>query len=63
MTETERENLFERFYRVDNMLSRKTEGTGLGLYLSRAIVKSHGGEMNVDSVPGQGSVFYFTLPR
>jgi signal transduction histidine kinase len=45
------------------MLSRKTEGTGLGLYLSRAIVKSHGGEMDVDSVPGQGSVFYFTLPR
>ncbi len=63
MTETERENLFERFYRVDNMLSRKTEGTGLGLYLSQAIVKSHGGEMDVDSVPGQGSVFYFTLPR
>jgi len=63
MTETERENLFERFYRVDNMLSRKTEGTGLGLYLSRAIVESHGGHMDVDSTPGQGSVFYFTLPR
>lgn len=63
MTETERERLFERFYRVDNMLSRKTEGTGLGLYLSKAIVEAHDGTVEVDSTPGQGSVFYFTLPR
>ncbi len=63
MTETERERLFERFYRVDNALSRKTEGTGLGLYLSRAIVEAHGGTIDVESKPGRGSTFYFKLPR
>lgn len=63
MTQPEQERLFERFYRVDNALSRKTEGTGLGLYLSRAIIDAHGGSMYVDSQPGKGSTFTFTLPR
>jgi signal transduction histidine kinase len=63
MTQSEQEHLFERFYRVDNFLSRKTEGTGLGLYLSQAIVNAHGGTIAVDSQPGQGSTFYFSLAR
>ena len=63
MTPTEQEHLFERFYRVDNFLSRKTEGTGLGLYLSQAIVNAHGGQIAVDSKPGRGSTFHFTLER
>ncbi len=59
----EQERIFERFYRVDDALSRKTQGTGLGLYLARAVVEAHGGKIWVESQPGKGSVFRFTLPR
>ncbi|PJF21488.1 MAG: histidine kinase [Phototrophicales bacterium] len=63
LTKEDQGRIFERFYRVDGKLSRKTQGTGLGLYLARAIVEAHGGMIRVDSQPGQGSTFYFTLPR
>lgn len=62
LTEADQERVFERFYRVDSALSRKTQGTGLGLYLAKAIVEAHGGTIGVDSQPGQGSTFYFTIP-
>ncbi len=52
--------LFNRFYRVDQ--SSKYSGFGIGLYVSREIVKQHGGEMWVESKEGEGSTFYFTLP-
>lgn len=55
--------VFERFYRVDDALTRRTQGTGLGLYLAKAVVQAHGGEIGVHSTPGAGSTFYFTLPR
>jgi PAS domain S-box-containing protein len=58
----ERERIFERFYRVDNRLRRKTQGTGLGLYLTQAIVEAHGGTIRVESKVGRGSRFLFTLP-
>ncbi len=57
------ERIFERFYRIDDRLTRRTQGTGLGLYLARAIVQAHGGEISVKSAVGSGSTFYFTLPR
>jgi PAS domain S-box-containing protein len=63
LPQDEWERVFERFYRVDAALTRKTQGTGLGLYLARAVVESHGGQIKVHSVPGQGSTFYFELPR
>jgi PAS domain S-box-containing protein len=63
LTEAEQARIFERFYRVDGALSRKTQGTGLGLYLSKAIVEAHGGTMRVDSEPGKGSTFTITLPQ
>ena len=52
--------IFERFYRVDK--SRTGSGTGLGLSIARHIVEAHGGKIWVDSVEGQGSTFYFTIP-
>ncbi len=51
--------LFQRFYRVS---PRRAEGLGLGLYLSRQFVLMHGGRIWVESIEGQGSKFYFTLP-
>lgn len=54
--------VFARFYRVDNRLRRTTQGAGLGLFLTRALVEAHGGRIWVDSQPGRGSRFVFTLP-
>lgn len=54
-------NLFHKFYRSHR--SRETvAGTGIGLYLCKAIVESHGGKIGVSSVEGQGSVFTFSVP-
>ncbi|HMB23246.1 MAG TPA: ATP-binding protein [Anaerolineales bacterium] len=53
--------IFERFYRVDK--SRTGSGTGLGLSIAKHIVEAHGGRIWADSVEGQGSTFYFTIPR
>src|SRR6266540_1535670 len=58
----EQAKLFRRFYRVDNRLRRETQGAGLGLFLSRAIVEAQGGRIWVESAPGRGSRFSFTVP-
>ena len=55
------EHLFSKFYRSHRSRS-KISGTGLGLYISRIIVESHGGQIGVQSTEGQGSTFTFTLP-
>ncbi len=55
--------VFDRFYRIDDKLTRSTQGTGLGLYLVKAIIEAHGGEISVKSQVGSGTTFYFTLPR
>jgi PAS domain S-box-containing protein len=58
----EQEAIFRRFYRIDNRLRRETQGSGLGLFLARAIVEAHGGRIWVESQLGKGARFMFTLP-
>ncbi len=54
--------VFDKFYRADGSLTRKTQGAGLGLALVRAITTRLGGTIELDSSPGQGCVFALTLP-
>lgn len=54
--------LFERFYRVDKARSRELGGTGLGLSIVKHLVRAQGGDVRVESEPGKGSTFFFTLP-
>ena len=59
----DRPRVFDRFYRVESALSRRTQGAGLGLYLVKSVIEAHGGRIWVSSTPGQGSTFVFALPR
>lgn len=54
--------IFERFYQITQGNSGRTGGQGLGLAIVKMIVELHGGQVTVESVPGQGSTFTFTLP-
>ncbi|GAB1420810.1 ATP-binding protein [Anaerolineales bacterium] len=62
LSEKDQAKVFDRFFRVDDDLSRKTQGTGLGLYLSKAIIEAHHGTIHVKSQPDHGATFYFTIP-
>lgn len=57
------DRIFERFYRVDKSRERSTGGTGLGLSIVKRVVTNHGGEVNVSSHEGEGSVFRVRIPR
>ncbi|HWM74529.1 MAG TPA: ATP-binding protein, partial [Nocardioides sp.] len=57
------DRIFERFYRIDPARHRSTGGTGLGLSIVKHVAATHGGEVRVWSVEGQGSTFTLTLPR
>jgi PAS domain S-box-containing protein len=58
----DQEKLFTRFYRVDNSMTREVGGTGLGLSIVKQLIELHGGQVGVESEPGRGSTFWFTLP-
>ena len=55
-------HLFTKFFRVSGVLSQGSKGTGLGLYISKAIVEKHNGKIWVESESGKGSTFSFSLP-
>jgi signal transduction histidine kinase len=58
----EYERIFDKFYQVAEIGGPKPKGTGLGLAISKTLVELHGGKIWVESKPGRGSTFYFTLP-
>lgn len=58
---SERKRIFEQFYRVDDLLTRRTEGTGLGLAIAKRIVEDHGGRVDLGSGPSGGSRFRVIL--
>lgn len=59
---SEQAKIFDKFYRAGDPLVHNTKGSGLGLSLVRHIAHAHGGEVDVESVPGKGSTFTLTLP-
>jgi len=60
----EQQRIFERFHRVPGIevMSGTGVGLGLGLYITRTVIEQHGGQLGVESAPGMGSTFWFTLP-
>jgi len=57
-----RTRLFEKFYRVESPELQNAAGSGIGLYLVRQVIEGHGGQVDVDSQPGEGSAFEIALP-
>lgn len=61
--EHEHTRIFQRFYQVDGSATRRYGGTGLGLAVAKSIVESHGGKIGLSSKLGDGTIFYFSLPK
>jgi GAF domain-containing protein len=63
ITPEDQAKIFDRFFRADHPMVQETAGTGLGLSITQSLVLMHGGRLWVESEPGKGSTFEFTLPR
>lgn len=59
---TQQSRVFQRFFRAGNAIGQETEGTGLGLFISRNVIEAHGGKIWFESREGKGTTFYFTVP-
>jgi signal transduction histidine kinase len=55
-------SIFSKFFRADNAIKTQADGTGLGLFISKNIIRAHGGDIWFDSHKDKGSTFYFTIP-
>jgi len=62
ITAADQQKIFDKFVQTGDTLTNKPQGSGLGLYISRHIVEHHGGRLWVQSRPGEGACFSFTLP-
>ena len=59
----EQERIFDRFYQIENHLTRRHGGRGLGLSIAKQLIDMHGGKIWVESIEGKGSKFIFLLPK
>jgi signal transduction histidine kinase len=62
ISKSDQQKIFQRFYRVEGKDEKTFPGFGIGLFIAAEIIQRHNGKIGVESEPGKGSVFYFSLP-